>query len=133
MSETNISPVVEVRYSSYTPAQKRATQKYRSENRDKVNEQRKRYYQNRKESDPAFIEYKRSKAKEYYQKAKELKQQSASVESRQDAQEPAPIASAIQYTPPAPEVELPVILPEPPKPTKVKMTQRKKITIETVV
>lgn len=133
MSETQTSAVVEVRYSSYTPAQKRATQKYRSENRDKVNEQRKRYYQNRKESDPAFIEYKRSKAKEYYQKAKELKQQSAIVEPRQDAPEPEPIISAIQYTPPTPEVDLPIIVPEPPKPTKVKMTQRKKITNETVL
>jgi len=133
MAETNISPVVEVRYSSYTPAQKRATQKYRSENRDKVNEQRKRYYQNRKESDPAFIEYKRSKAKEYYQKAKALKQPHAIVEPLQDAQEPEPIISAIQYTQPEPVVELPVIVPDTPKPAKVKMTQRKKITIETVV
>ena len=133
MSETNTSPVVEVRYSSYTPAQKRATQKYRSENRDKVNEQRKRYYQNRKENDPAFIEYKRSKAKEYYQKAKELKQQSAIVEPRQDAQEPEPIISAIQYTEPVPVVDLPVIVPEPPKPTKVKILKRVKPTIEPVV
>jgi hypothetical protein len=62
--------IVEIRYSSYTPAQKRATQKYRNDNKDKVNEQRKKYYQTRKESDPAFLEYKRAKAKEYYVKAK---------------------------------------------------------------
>ena len=41
-----------------------------ADNKDKVNEQRKKYYQTRKESDPAFLEYKRAKAKEYYVKAK---------------------------------------------------------------
>ena len=35
---------VVIKYSSYTDAQKRATQKYRNANRDKVNEQRKKYY-----------------------------------------------------------------------------------------
>ena len=62
---------VVVKYSSYTDAQKRATQKYRSNNKDKVNEQRKKYYQQRKESDPNFLEYKRAKAREYYQKKKQ--------------------------------------------------------------
>ena len=62
-----------IKYSSYTPAQKRATQKYRQNNKEKVNEQRKKYYQLRKEKDPEFLEYKRLKAKEYYQKRKELK------------------------------------------------------------
>ena len=57
-------------YSSYTPAQKRATQKYRINNKDKVNEQRKKYYITRKEKDPEFLAYKRAKAKEYYQKKK---------------------------------------------------------------
>jgi len=57
-------------YSSYTPAQKRATQKYRVNNKDKVNEQRKKYYLARKEKDPNFLEYKRMKAKEYYRKKK---------------------------------------------------------------
>jgi hypothetical protein len=60
-----------VKYSSYTDAQKRATQKYRANNKDKVNEQRKKYYQQRKESDPNFLEYKRAKAREYYQKKKQ--------------------------------------------------------------
>ena len=64
---------VVVKYSSYTDAQKRATQKYRSNNKDKVNEQRKQYYKQRKESDPNFLEYKRAKAREYYQKKKQLK------------------------------------------------------------
>ena len=62
----DIKPEVQIKYSSYTPAQKRATQKYRENNKIKVNEQRKKYYQNRKERDPEFLEYKRMKAKEYY-------------------------------------------------------------------
>jgi hypothetical protein len=64
---------VEIRYSSYTPAQKKATQKYRQQNKEKVNEQRKKYYQTRKENDPNFLEYKRAKAREYYLKQKELR------------------------------------------------------------
>lgn len=59
-----------IKYSSYTEAQKKATQKYRENNKEKVNEQRKKYYQNRKIKDPNFLEYKRLKAKEYYQKKK---------------------------------------------------------------
>ena len=58
--------------SSYSDAQKRATQKYRANNKEKVNEQRKKYYQHRKETDPSFLEYKRQKAREYYQKKKGL-------------------------------------------------------------
>ena len=60
----------QVKYSSYTPAQKKASQVYRMKNKDKINEQRKKYYQTRKEADPAFLEYKRKKAKEYYEKKK---------------------------------------------------------------
>jgi hypothetical protein len=60
----------QVKYSSYTPAQKKASQVYRMKNKDKINEQRKKYYQARKEADPAFLEYKRKKAKEYYEKKK---------------------------------------------------------------
>jgi hypothetical protein len=59
-----------VKYSSYTPAQKKASQSYRLKNKDKINEQRKKYYLTRKESDPKFLEYKRTKAKEYYEKKK---------------------------------------------------------------
>ena len=59
----------------YTEAQKRATQKYRSNNKDKVNEQRKKYYQQRKENDPEFLEYKRAKAREYYQRKKQSSNQ----------------------------------------------------------
>lgn len=59
-----------IKYSSYTPAQKRASQLYRQKNKAKINEQRKKYYQMRKEKDPQFLEYKRMKAKEYYEKKK---------------------------------------------------------------
>lgn len=67
----NSDKEVIIKYSSYTPAQKRATQKYRSNNKDKVNEQRKKYYQERKTKDENFLEYKRQKAREYYQRKKE--------------------------------------------------------------
>jgi hypothetical protein len=57
-----------IKYSSYTEAQKRAIQKYRQNNKDKINEQRKKYYHERKDKDPSFLEYKRTKAKEYYRR-----------------------------------------------------------------
>jgi len=60
-------------YSSYTEAQKRATAKYREANKEKVNAQRKKYYESRKEKDPEFLQYKRDKAKEYYLKKKASK------------------------------------------------------------
>ena len=70
MENNNSEEKVIIKYSSYTEAQKRATQKYRQNNKDKVNEQRKKYYKERKEKDPEFLKYKREKAKEYYQKKK---------------------------------------------------------------
>jgi hypothetical protein len=60
-------------YSSYTEAQKRATAKYREANKEKVNAQRKKYYESRKEKDPDFLQYKRDKAREYYLKKKHSK------------------------------------------------------------
>lgn len=60
-------------YSTYSEAQKKATQKYRANNKEKVNEQRKKYYLNRKERDPNFLIYKREKAKQYYQQKKNKK------------------------------------------------------------
>jgi hypothetical protein len=68
-----ITPEPEKIYSSYTDAQKRATNKYREANKEKVNAQRKKYYEERKEKDPDFLQYKRDKAKEYYLKKKEQK------------------------------------------------------------
>lgn len=59
--------------STYSESQKRATKKYRENNKEKVNEQRKQYYIKRKEKDPNFLLYKRTKAKEYYNKKKALK------------------------------------------------------------
>ena len=56
-----------------TPAQKKATQKYRESNKDTINEKRKEYYKNKKENDPDFIEQKRAKAREYYHRKKALK------------------------------------------------------------
>jgi len=72
METTDIKDVV-VKYSSYTDAQRKATQKYRCNNREKVNEQRKKYYKIRKDADPSFLEYKRTKAKEYYQRKKAVR------------------------------------------------------------
>ena len=48
-------------------------QKYRIANREKINEQRKKYYQARKEADPKFLEYKRMKSNEYYERKKAKK------------------------------------------------------------
>ncbi len=53
-----------------TESQKKANEKYRVQNKDKVNIQRKKYYQSRKDNDPNFLIYKRQKAKEYYAKKK---------------------------------------------------------------
>jgi hypothetical protein len=47
-----------------------SNQKYRIANREKINAQRKKYYQVRKEADPKFLEYKRMKSKEYYERKK---------------------------------------------------------------
>jgi hypothetical protein len=67
-------------YSSYTESQKKATLKYREKNRDKVNEQRKIYYKQRKENDPQFLEYKRAKSREYYQRKKAEKEVNVTID-----------------------------------------------------
>ncbi len=64
---------MEDKKSTYTEAQKKATKKYRENNKDKVKEQRKSYYQRRKDRDPGFLEYKRLNARKYYLKKKGLK------------------------------------------------------------
>jgi len=127
MEETNKTII---KYSSYTPAQKRATQKYRENNKDKVNEQRKKYYQNRKERDPDFLEYKRTKAKEYYQLKKQLK---TVPEVPEPEPEPEPELPPPPPTPEPKEEDPPnhcsppdLIIRQP----KVKMTIKK--TIKTV-
>jgi len=62
-----------VKYSSYTDSQKKAIQKYRLKNKDKINELHKKYYETMKEIDPTFLEKKRERAKEYYKRKKEQK------------------------------------------------------------
>ena len=57
---------------SYTESQKKAILKYRENNRDKINNQRKKYYEERKKNDNEFMEYKRVKAREYYQRKKNI-------------------------------------------------------------
>jgi hypothetical protein len=71
-------------YSSYTEAQKRATKKYREQNKEKVNAQRKKYYDERKSKDPNFLSYKREKAKEYYIKKKGVKEGEEGCEEGED-------------------------------------------------
>jgi len=63
-----------IKNSLCTESQKKATKKYRTNNKDKINETRKLYYAKRKENDKDFIIYKRKKAREYYQRKKALKQ-----------------------------------------------------------
>ena len=59
-----------------------SNQKYRMANREKINEQRKKYYQARKEADPKFLEYKRMKSKEYYERKKMKKADVVSPEKQ---------------------------------------------------
>lgn len=89
-------------YSSYTESQKKATLKYREKNRDKVNEQRKIYYKQRKENDPQFLEYKRTKSREYYQRKKHEKENLKEIDTPID--EPKEEEEKVEV-----EVEIPVI------------------------
>ena len=108
-SDLEIKPEVIVKYSSYTEAQKRATQKYRVENKEKVNEQRKLYYQKMKEKNPNFLEYKRERAKMYYLKKKATKTDS---EPKTDYE---------------PKTETEILLIEVPKVKRVVKSRRVKI------
>ena len=138
-------PEVFIKYSSYTPAQKRATQKYRTQNKEKVNEQRKAYYKTRKESDPNFIIYKREKAKEYYQRKKMQKNNSVNdVEIPTDTddlpnfnkEEFEKFCESISITEPVTEPIIEhheAIPPSPPETAKPKRTRKsKKIDISEV-
>ena len=134
-------PEVFIKYSSYTPAQKRATQKYRTQNKEKVNEQRKAYYKTRKETDPNFIIYKREKAKEYYQRKK--MQKNATVNDAEiptdtetnelpnfDKDEFEKFCESISIPEPEPIIERievhEVIPPPPPETAKPKRTRKSK-------
>ena len=115
----------EVKYSSYTPAQKKASQQYRLNNKDKINIQRKKYYQNRKLNDPTFLEYKRVKAREYYEKKKLDKvvkpldtpevEKVVEVVSKEEEKPQPEIIEAVKLAP----------IPEP-EPTKKKKSKKEK-------
>jgi len=111
-------------YSSYTPAQKKATLKYREQNKDKINSQRKEYYKKKVEEDPLFLEYKRKKAKEYYDRKKASKSKSPITLS-----EPVKVVD-VKPVEPEPVVE-PVV--EPDKKVKVKKTKLKTIVTPEVL
>ena len=71
----------------YSDAQKRASDKYRMNNKDKLNIQRQSYYSKKKEEDPLYLEKKRQKSREYYLKKKNC--------LKQDIEKP--IKSEIHY------------------------------------
>ena len=62
-------PNIQIIYSSYTPAQARAIKKYRQNNKQKINDLQKKYYDERKD-DEEYLQMKRNKAKEYYYRRK---------------------------------------------------------------
>ena len=121
MTETKEIIKEVIRYSSYTEAQKRATKKYRENNKEKVNERRKLYYQQRKEKDPAFLEYKRTKAREYYHRKREASKAKPTVEE---------VIETLQLSlePPAKETIIEPVAPEG-KIEKPKKTRTKKIKV----
>ena len=130
MENTDNKDNVIVKYSSYTEAQKKATQKYRNNNRDKVNEQRKKYYKERCENDPNFLLYKRAKAKEYYLRKKEKE-----VIEFVDEPVPAHVIEEVVNTPivePIPIIEE-VVVPEVEEVKPKKTRKSKKVEIKEVV
>jgi hypothetical protein len=56
-------------YKTYTPAQKRANLKYKSNNLERINTLARKYYDLNK-NDPDYIQKKRESAKRYYLKKK---------------------------------------------------------------
>jgi hypothetical protein len=68
-----------IKYSSYTEAQRNANEKYRKNNKERINGLNRKYYNANKLKGPEFLEKKREKAKEYYQKKKLAKQAADSV------------------------------------------------------
>jgi len=106
-------------YSSYTPAQKKATLKYRELNKEKINTQRKEYYKKKVVDDPAFLEYKRKKAKEYYDRKKLLKDKSTLLVTP----EPEPTPEVVEVKP---EVTKPEVT-EPVKPEVVEPVKKVKV------
>jgi hypothetical protein len=112
----------QVKISGYTEAQKKATQRYREKNKDKVNEQRKKYYHERKEADPSYLEYKRDKARAYYRRKKSTGE---GVEETEPVFVDIPVEDAVL------EVTSPVVEPiEEALPVKEKKQRKKKVVIE---
>jgi len=121
-----MSEIESVKYSSYTPAQKKASQLYRLKNKDKINAQRKRYYQKRKENDPNFLEYKRVKAREYYEK-KKLDKVVKSVDTPEVKEEVVEVISKEEEKPQPEIIEVVELAPIPEaEPTKKKKTKKEK-------
>jgi hypothetical protein len=56
-------------YKTYTPAQKKANLKYKSNNLERINTLARKYYEKNK-NDPDYIQRKRESAKLYYLKKK---------------------------------------------------------------
>jgi hypothetical protein len=115
-------------YSSYTESQKKATLKYREKNRDKVNEQRKIYYKQRKENDPQFLEYKRAKSREYYQRKKHEKNNNdidVSIDEPKEEEKVEEVLSVIDSKPIEEEVieEVKEVKEKPKKTKKVKIPE----------
>jgi hypothetical protein len=65
MNEENIIII----YKTYTPAQKKANLKYKSNNLERINSLAKKYYDKNK-NDPDYLQRKRESAKRYYLKKK---------------------------------------------------------------
>lgn len=109
----------EVQKPKYSDAQRRATKKYRENNKDKVNEQRKKYYLSRKEKDPQFLEYKRAKAKEYYKNKINAKrgiaqeEQPVNMELSVNVEESDKAEAPVQIEEPVVKVDEPLQLYEP--------------------
>ena len=63
----NTQSQIIVVYSSYTEAQKRATEKYRKKNLEKFNEHAREYY-NKMKNDPVYIEKRKEICRRSYEK-----------------------------------------------------------------
>jgi hypothetical protein len=69
MNENNNDNNVIIIYKTYTPAQKKANLKYKTNNIERINTLAKKYYDKNK-NDPDFIQRKRESARKYYLKRK---------------------------------------------------------------
>jgi len=70
---------MEIKYKSYTDAQKKAIYTYRSKNKEKINNLAKKYYDQKKD-DPEYIQKKREACKRAYEKRKLLKNNTIEID-----------------------------------------------------